>query len=248
MHNLLHAITSAKRSMAVLIDPEKCATTHLPALILHIQSLQKTIFKELNVDNLMLFVGGSTMDGIAIDTFITHLKEYTDIPILIFPGSYQQLSEQAHGLLFLNLLSGRNPDYLATQQIQAAALLKKTTLEIVPTAYLLIDGGKETAVQRVSQTTPLSQTAIDTIVNTAYAGQLMGNRLIYLEAGSGALNEVNPAIVKAVCDTVNIPVIVGGGLKTIAQIERAFTAGACMVVVGTAIENGDFLTNDRLCD
>lgn len=192
------------------------------------------------INDVFFFVGGSTMEGVSLDTWLQALGKNTKLPIVIFPGSYGQLSEHAHGLLFLSLLSGDNAAYLIGQQRQAAAHLKTTQLEIIPTAYLLIEVGNVSAVQRISQTMPLPQGDIETIVNNAYAGALMGNKLIYLEAGSGAKNPVKPEIIQAVVSQLSIPVIVGGGIKDFMTMNRAFEAGANMVVVGTAIEDGNF--------
>ncbi|MBF4985824.1 geranylgeranylglyceryl phosphate synthase family protein, partial [Nonlabens mediterrranea] len=163
-------------------------------------------------------------------------KEIIKIPIVIFPGSHHQLTENADGLLFLNLISGDNSDYLIGHQRLAAAQLLKSKLEIVPTGYLLIDGGHESAVQRVSQTQPLPQNDVDSIVHTAFAGQLMGNQLIYLEAGSGAITSIDPEVIKSVKNQLDIPLIVGGGLRSLQQLESSFLAGADMLVIGTAIE------------
>jgi phosphoglycerol geranylgeranyltransferase len=236
MIDILKSITQVNRSLAILIDPEKMKMDGLTAFA---KAVSKTItnFKEnLQINQFYFFVGGSTMKNINFNLWIQTLKENTNIPIVIFPGSHNQLSENADGLLFLNLLSGRNPDYLIEQQVHAAQQLKRTSLEVIPTGYLLIDGGKKTAVQSVSNTTPLLQKDISNIVNHAYAAQLMGNQLIYLEAGSGAKQSVSKEIVFDVSKQINIPLIVGGGLRTILQIEETFKAGAKMVVIGTAIE------------
>lgn len=238
MHSVLHTIITQNRCLAILIDPEKTGVAQLPFVIHRIQLFMDQAMKQLHINAFMLFVGGSTMEAVNLDSWISHLKKHTILPIVIFPGSHEQLSERAHALLFLNLLSGRNPDYLVSQQVKAASKLKNSKLEIIPTAYLLIDGGKESAVQRVSKTTPLAQTDVDLIVNTACAGQLMGNKLLYLEAGSGANISVSSKIIKAVVRQVHIPVIVGGGIKDIATMSDCFEAGARMVVVGTALELG----------
>jgi putative glycerol-1-phosphate prenyltransferase len=148
--------------------------------------------------------------------------------------------------LFLSLLSGRNPEFLIEQQVKSVEKLKNTTLEIIPTAYLLIDGGKETSVQRVSRTLPMPQKDIKAIVNTALAGEYSGKKLIYLEAGSGAKDKVSNAIISAVKKDVSIPIIVGGGIKTEEEIQQAYLAGASMVVVGTAFEDDpEFLNSEE---
>lgn len=239
MLSIYDAILQAKRTLAILIDPEKTVVNELSKFLERATVFLSAAQKTCAVDHIIFLVGGSTMHDVNLDKWLQELNKMTKIPIVIFPGSSAQLSEEASGLLFLNLLSGNNPDYLINQQRQAAAILKNTHLEIIPTAYLLLDGGTVSAVQRVSATIPLAQTDLETIVNTAYAGQLMGNKLVYLEAGSGAKTPVSTAVICAVSGLVQIPVLVGGGIRTFAGMEQAFTAGAHVVVVGTAIEDGD---------
>ncbi|KEZ92603.1 geranylgeranylglyceryl phosphate synthase [Nonlabens ulvanivorans] len=236
MHNVLRTIKESQRTMAFLLDPEKTRIEDLIETFDHINNLRILIQTELSVEYFVLFVGGSTMINVDLDKWILAAKEIIKIPIVIFPGSHHQLTENADGLLFLNLISGDNPDYLIRQQRQAAAQLLRSQLEIVPTGYLLIDGGHESAVQRVSQTLPLSQHDADSIIHTAFAGQLMGNQLIYLEAGSGAITPVNPEIIKSVKNQLEIPLIVGGGLRSLQQLKSSYLAGADMLVIGTAIE------------
>ncbi|PQJ31332.1 geranylgeranylglyceryl/heptaprenylglyceryl phosphate synthase [Nonlabens arenilitoris] len=236
MHKILRSIHKASRSMAFLIDPEKTSINNLIDTFDHINNLRVLVQKEVNVDHFVVFIGGSTMTDVNLDKWITAAKEIIKIPIIIFPGSYHQLTENADGVLFLNLISGNNPDYLIGHQRQAAAQLLESELEIIPTGYLLIDGGHESAVQRVSQTLPLPQYNPEFIVHTAFAGQLMGNQMIYLEAGSGAITPVHPAIIKSVKNQLDIPLIVGGGLRSLQQLESSYLAGADMLVIGTAIE------------
>ncbi|AZQ43286.1 geranylgeranylglyceryl/heptaprenylglyceryl phosphate synthase [Nonlabens ponticola] len=234
---ILESIKLHNRTLSILLDPEKMSLDDVSAFAKALSSNTSHLTKSLRLDQILLLVGGSTMHDVSIDKWLTHLKQVVDLQIVLFPGSASQVSEQAHGLLFLNLISGRNPEFLIGQQVKAAAQLRNTTLEIIPTAYLLLDGGHESAVSRVSQTLPMSQVDHMAISNTALAGQLMGNQLIYLEAGSGARFPVSPQIVSKVSDILSIPVIVGGGLKTIEDINNRFDAGASMVVVGTAWEN-----------
>ncbi|OUS14268.1 geranylgeranylglyceryl/heptaprenylglyceryl phosphate synthase [Nonlabens dokdonensis] len=236
MIDILKSITQSNRSLAILIDPEKMDMDAISAFAKAITSTITALQNELNIDQLFFFVGGSTMENVPFNSWMKILRESTNLPIVIFPGSHNQLSEHAHGLLFTNLLSGRNPDYLIEQQFLAAQKLKNTNLEILPTGYLLIDGGKETAVQNISKTQPLHQSDVMSIVNHAFTAQLMGNLLVYLEAGSGAIYPVSITIVQEVSQQLKIPVIVGGGLRTIEQIEDTYRAGAKMVVIGTAIE------------
>ena len=170
------------------------------------------------------------------------LKENTDIPVLLFPGDYSQVTDNADGLLFLSLLSGRNPEYLIEQQIKSVPYLKNSTLEIIPTGYILIDGGTQASVLKVSNTSPIPQENIELAVATAVAGMYKGKQLIYLEAGSGAKNPVNANLIANVKENICIPLIVGGGIKTTAQLHNAYKNGADLVVIGTAFEkNYDLL-------
>lgn len=236
MHSILTGIKESHRSMAFLLDPEKTTIAHFIEVFDRINELRTLVHRKLAVERFFLFVGGSTMEDVDLDQWITAAKEIINIPIVIFPGSYHQLSEKADGLLFLNLISGDNPDYLIGHQRSAATQLKNSKLQIIPTGYVLIDGGHVSAVQRVSQTEPLSQNDEDQILNTSFAGQLMGNQLIYLEAGSGAITPVSTEIINSVRQQLSIPLIVGGGLRTIKQLENSFDAGADMLVIGTALE------------
>ena len=159
------------------------------------------------------------------------------MPIILFPGNPNQISSLADGILFLSLISGRNPDYLIEHQINAVPILNKTNLEIISTGYILIESGKQTAVERVSQTKPLAISNPNYILQTAQAGEMLGNKLIYLEAGSGADLTIPDNIISLVAQNISIPLIVGGGIRSISNIEKAYQAGADLVVIGTAFEN-----------
>jgi len=235
--NILESIQQQRRTLGILVDPEKLAIENFPAFAEAIQSSTSQLKIDLELGQIIFLIGGSTMENVDLDQWLNSFKKLTDFKTVLFPGSATQLSEHADGLLFLNLISGRNADYLIGQQVVAAKRLKLSNLEIVPTGYLLLDGGTTTAVQRVSQTEPLCQNNMDSIIDTAFAGKLMGNDLIYLEAGSGAETPVKTAIVREVSSAVDIPLIVGGGLRTIEEINDRFNAGARMVVIGTAIES-----------
>jgi len=158
------------------------------------------------------------------------------LPIIIFPGSADQVSNKADGILFLSLISGRNPEYLIEQQVQAAIQIKESNLEVLPTGYILVDGGKESAVERVSSSKPICQTNSELILKTALAGEFSGKKIIYLEAGSGATVPVASTIISLVKNNLSIPLIVGGGIQTLHQLTTAYTAGADLVVIGTAFE------------
>jgi phosphoglycerol geranylgeranyltransferase len=223
--NILNSVSEKKQMLAILIDPDKFN-------VFETDSFLKTIPKETT----HIFVGGSTVKEGITKKVIETLKNDCTLPIIIFPGDFTQISNDADGILFLSLLSGRNPEYLIGQQIKSVPVLKKLTLEIIPTGYILIDGENESAVARVTNTSAISQQSIDTIIDTAIAGEYLGMKLIYLEAGSGAKTPANERVIKAVSEAISIPLIVGGGIKTEDQKRNAYASGANMIVMGTAFE------------
>lgn len=225
-NDILQAKADGKKLLAILLDPDKLETDSIKSLATKINSSPAT----------HIFVGGSIVANRQTELIVSEVKKYTTLPILLFPGNTNQITNSADGLLFLSLLSGRNPEFLIEQQIKSVPLLQKTTLEIIPTGYILIDGGVETAVQKVSQTTPIEQSNIQLVINTALAGQYSGKQLIYLEAGSGASTPVDTKIITEVSKAINTPLIVGGGIRNNSQIEKAYQAGANIVVIGTAFE------------
>ena len=240
--NVLSAIQDGRKLLAILLDPDKMNHDMIADLMRKIN--------ESMVD--FIFVGGSTVVEHATQELVIKLRHNTSIPIVLFPGHFNQITAQADAILFLSLISGRNPEYLINQQVKAVPYLQKSELEVIPTGYILIDGGKETAVQRVSETKPILADNIDKITQTAMAGMYMGNKLIYLEAGSGALNPVNPSVINSVRKNVNIPLIVGGGIRSKNELLEAYKNGADVVVIGTAFEeNSNFLTkimkNEHIC-
>ena len=223
-------IVSAKKEkrklLAILLDPDKIDLCKLPSLVEKIDQSPAT----------HIFVGGSIVEANIIDELILLLKEKTNLPIVLFPGNPSQISNKADAILFLTLLSGRNPDYLIEHQVNAVPILKKTHLEVISTGYILIESGRQTAVERVSQTTPLNRDNHEYVLQTAQAGEYIGNKLVYLEAGSGAEQPVPLSMIRKVTQNIQIPVIIGGGIRTKKGIEDAFTAGADLVVIGTAFE------------
>lgn len=228
-NTILESIQSAKKKLAVLIDPDKMKTQDVSGFISKVnQSLATHIF-----------VGGSEVDEDLTDALVEEIKKHTQLPVILFPGDVIQITDKADGILFLSLISGRNPDYLIGKQVEAVSKLSNTHLEIIPTGYLLIENGKETAVQRVSQTKPIKRSDIQTIKDTAKAGELLGMKLIYLEAGSGATHPIEPQIISEVKQQLNIPLIVGGGIRSKSEMELAYNAGADVVVIGTAFENNE---------
>ncbi len=226
-NDILETIQEKRRLLAVLIDPDKFDLVNLPAFV-----------KKLNASVAShVFVGGSEVGPSATHALVDGIKRLTTLPVLLFPGDITQITESADALLFLSLISGRNPDYLIGKHVEAAPMLKDSGLEVIPTGYLLIENGKQTSVQKVTHTEPMSRTDIQKVIDTAMAGQFLGQRLMYLEAGSGASHPVESDMIRAVKSAMGIPLIVGGGIKTIDQIEAAYDSGADMVVIGTAFEN-----------
>jgi putative glycerol-1-phosphate prenyltransferase len=223
---ILSAIKRGDRLLAILIDPEKF---NIATVVQFLNKIPK--------ETTHLFVGGSTDVNNEITKVVAVLKQESKLPIFLFPGSHHQVTDAADALLFLSLHSGRNPEYLIGQQVKAASLLKKTKLEIIPTSYLLIEGGNESAVARVSGTKAMSQDDVLKIVDTSLAGQMMGARLVYLEAGSGAKISVSQVIIESVKKSLSIPLLVGGGIRTKEQREQAYLAGADLVVMGTVFED-----------
>ncbi|PZO33247.1 geranylgeranylglyceryl/heptaprenylglyceryl phosphate synthase [Flavobacterium lindanitolerans] len=241
MQNIYNEILQSKKEkkklLAILLDPDKISKDSLQNIIPKINQSPAT----------HIFIGGSLVLTNTIDGIIRELKQKTTLPVLLFPGNPSQISIEAHGILFLTLLSGRNPDFLIEHQVKAAPILKKTNLEIISTGYILIDGGNQTAVASVSKTIPLPRHNSDIAVATALAGEFLGNKLVYLEAGSGAKLSVPLETISLVSKNIEIPLIVGGGIKDIQGIEDAYAAGADLVVIGTAFENdSNFFINSNL--
>jgi len=227
--NIQSTIARGEKLLAVLIDPDKMDIEMASDFI---KKVNKSIATHI-------FVGGSTVEKEATQALVSEIKQFTHLPIVLFPGDVTQITDSADAILFLSLISGRNPEYLIGKHIDAVSKLKATNLEVIPTGYILIENGNETAVQKVTDTKPMSRTNIQSIVHTAKAGELLGMKLIYLEAGSGATHPVNREIISAVKQELNIPLIVGGGIRTKEQLNKAYDFGADLVVIGTAFEEDE---------
>jgi len=183
-----------------------------------------------------LFVGGSLMmDGNCTDR-VKQIKEVSNIPVIFFPGGVGQLNSHYDAMLFMSVISGRNPHYLIGEQVIAAPLVKVMGIETIPTGYILMDGGAGSTVEFVSGTRPIPMNRPDVAVAHALAGQYLGMNLIYLEAGSGAKEPVATGIVEAVSDAVDVPLIVGGGIRSPETASETVNAGASIIVTGTIIE------------
>ena len=221
---------SKKGQIAILIDPDKCSDlTQLNEL------LKKCQFASVDY----IFIGGSTVSREAFQEVIQFIKLNSTIPVVIFPGAAHQVSEKGDALLYLSLISGRNPEYLIGQHVNSANEIFNMDIEIIPTAYILIDGGTKSSVAYVSQTTPIPINNQNIILNTAKAGILQGKKLIYIDAGSGA-NEHLPATIATELSKLEVPLIIGGGIKSVDSIKKLMNAN--VLVIGNKIEeNIDFL-------
>jgi phosphoglycerol geranylgeranyltransferase len=224
---ILKAKDDNQKLLAILLDPDKIVWGNLSVLISKINHSPAT----------HIFIGGSLVTTTILDELIAKIKQNCNLPIVLFPGNPSQISDKADAILFLSLISGRNPDYLIEHQVKAAPVLKQTQLEIISTGYILIESGNETAVERISKTKPLDRNNLDLALATAQAGEMLGNKLIYLEAGSGAKQAVPLEMIKQVAQNIEIPLLVGGGIVDLQGIQKAYDSGADLVIIGTAFEN-----------
>ncbi len=224
----------SKKKFAVLVDPDNCNETKLSSLI-------KTAV-DSKVD--FFFVGGSLLIDQKIDQHIKLIKENCQIPVVIFSSDFLPASAEADAILFLSLISGRNPEMLIGKHVVAAPYLKKASIEIIPTGYMLIDSGKPTAVQYMSNTCPIPAEKDDIAMCTALAGEMLGMKLIYIDAGSGAEQIVPQRMIKRVKENISLPLIIGGGINTPEKAKKCCDAGADIVVVGNAIEKNIDLIAD----
>lgn len=223
---------SGIKSVAVLLDPDDVDLKNLPSLVSKCEACNVHYF----------FVGGSLINSDNFVDLLGELRTLTKLPVIIFPGNNTHIFPEADGILLLSLVSGRNPDFLIGQHVIAAPALKRSGLEVMSTAYILIDGGSQTTVSYISNTNPIPNNKPDIAVATAVASEMIGMKLTYLDAGSGADSPVNTKIIKAVSGNVQTPIIVGGGLRTVESVDLAFRNGADIIVVGNAVEdNPDFI-------
>jgi phosphoglycerol geranylgeranyltransferase len=215
----------SKKRIALLVDPDGYDTERLDKLIEQIN---------LHPPDLLL-VGGSILFK-SIEITITTLKLATNLPVFIFPGNCFQLSDRADGILFLSLISGRNPEFLIGNHVLAAPHISHAGIEVIPTGYILIGNGKSTSVEYMSNTRPIPGNKPDIAVATAMAGEMLGLKSLYLEAGSGAEHPVNPDMIRAIRRNISLPMMVGGGIRSAATALELFNAGADMIVVGNVME------------
>ena len=224
--SLLEKKTKGQKSFTVLIDPDKITTSSLDETI--------RLATEAGVD--YFFVGGSLVISDQLDRCIQQIKAACTIPVLLFPGSPSQISRQADALLYLSLISGRNADYLIGQHVISAPFVKKSGLEIIPTGYMVIDGGAATTVSYISNASPMPADKADIAMCTAMAGEMLGMKLIYMDAGSGAKKAITEEMIATVARHIEVPLIVGGGIKDPEKAYLNCKSGADMIVVGNAIE------------
>lgn len=236
-HNILNILKTnqqlGKKSLAVLLDPDKLNESKLAHFI--------SLINQMEVD--FIFVGGSLISSDNMEMVLSELNAGTFAPKVIFPGNGLHIYKQADGILLLSLISGRNPEFLIGQHVVAAPALKRSGLEILPTAYILVDGGKQTTVSYISNTTPVPNDKPDVAACTAMAGEMLGMQLTYLDAGSGAQQPVSPEIIREVRKNIAAPLIVGGGINSTQKASDALAAGADVIVIGNALEKDpSFLT------
>lgn len=232
--SLVQRKAARKRSFAVLIDPDKVTIQQLDLLIR--QSV------EARVD--FFFLGGSLVLTDNLDECILHIKKECDIPVVLFPGNPTQLSRHADALLYLSLISGRNADLLIGQHVISAPAVKQSGLEVIPTGYMVIDGGAPTTVSYISNAAPIPADKEDIALCTAMAGEMLGHRLIYMDAGSGARVPVTETMIRRVAEQIAVPLVVGGGIREPEKAYRNCKAGADVIVVGNAVEKGEAVVKE----
>ena len=222
------------KKFVVLIDPDK----------VRMGNIDKIIGLAVNAGVDYFFIGGSLIVNNMLDQCLNSIRQACDIPMILFPGNSFQLSYRADAILFLSLISGRNAELLIGKHVITAPYLKVSPLDILPTGYMLIDGGVPTTVSYMSNTQPIPANKDDVAVCTAMAGEMLGLRLMYMDAGSGAKNPISESMIEAVSGTISIPLIVGGGIRDPKSAAKAAAAGADVVVVGNAIEKDPQMIKD----
>ncbi|NQU34974.1 MAG: geranylgeranylglyceryl/heptaprenylglyceryl phosphate synthase [Bacteroidetes bacterium] len=231
---IIDLFSKQKKQLAVLIDPDK----------LNPEQLVETAIIAQKADVDFIFVGGSLMTSDSLFHCIRTIKENTDIPVILFPGSSYQISRNADAMLFLSLISGRNPDMLIGMHVLSAPYIKLSGLETIPTGYMLIDSGKPTSVTYMSNSFPIPNNKKDIAACTAMAGEMLGLRTIFMDAGSGASQTVPEEMISFVKGSIEIPLIIGGGIRTPEKAKSVIEAGADIIVVGNRFEEDPNLIYD----
>lgn len=227
--------SEGRKSIAVLIDPDKVEDNARLQTLINLASENLIDF---------FFVGGSLVTTSNTAEIIRTIKASVSIPVVLFPGNSIQIDPSANGLLFLSLISGRNPELLIGQHVVAAPIIRNTRIEVIPTGYILINSGKVSSVAYISNTMPIPDDKYSLAACTAMAGEMLGLKTIYLDAGSGAEKEINAKMIATVRKSVSVPLIVGGGINTALKAHRAIEAGADMIVIGNALEKDPNLLID----
>jgi len=223
-----------QKSFAVLVDPDKVNAQKIDGLT--------QLAVNAKVDYLL--VGGSLVISNHLDEVVQRIKKNCTIPVILFPGTPSQVSKYADALLYLSLISGRNPELLIGQHVISAPFVKKSGLEIMSTGYMVIDGGAPTTVSYISNATPIPSDKNEIALCTAMAAEMLGMKLIYMDAGSGAKRAINEEMINAVAKQIEIPILVGGGIKDPEKAYRNCKAGADLIVVGNAIEKDESLIKE----
>lgn len=223
-----------RKSFAVLVDPDKVDQEKIRRLC--------RSMSEAKVDYML--VGGSLVVTNHLDEVMRQIKGETDIPVILFPGSPSQITPLADALLYLSLISGRNPELLIGQHVISAPVVRSSGLEIIPTGYMVIDGGAPTTVSYISNANPIPSDKQEIAVCTAMAGEMLGMKLIYMDAGSGAKRPIHESMIGAVAAQVSVPIVVGGGITDPEKAYRNCVAGADVIVVGNAIEKDPSLIRE----
>jgi len=227
IQHIVSAKNTGRKLLAVLIDPDFGQDE---------ARLERTVQNACMAKADLLFVGGSLLTSAAFNRCVELVKQWSDRPVVLFPGSPAQLSKHADAVLLLSLISGRNPELLIGHHVTAAPTLKAMGIETIPTGYMLVDGGKPTTVSYVSQTLPIPRDKPGIAACTALAGEMLGLRTIYMDTGSGAEFTVSPEMIAAVRNSVDLPIIIGGGIRDAKTARALCTAGADVLVIGTAFE------------
>ena len=222
---IVKQVLNKKKLFALLLDPDEYND----------QSLKHTLIEAGKTETDFILVGGSLVST-PVAPFIQKIKENSEIPVLLFPGNLLQISDNADGILFLSLISGRNPDLLIGNHVAAASMIKGSGMEVISTGYILVENGKSTSVEYISNTKPVPSDKPDIASATAIAGEMLGFKLIYLEAGSGAQHPIKTEIITRVKKNIEVPLIVGGGIRNTDDAKNILNAGADIIVIGNAIE------------
>lgn len=226
LNNINKSRQQGQKQLAVLIDPDKPADTELKEIVQQVENSAADL----------IFLGGSLLTRDVLDQSVEKIKSFTNKPVILFPGSVLQISDKADAIFFLSLISGRNAELLIGNHVIAAPYLKQSGLEVLPTGYMLVDSGRPTTASYISGSTPIPHDKDEIAACTAMAGEMLGLKLIYLDAGSGAEKTVSPTMVKKVRESVDAPIILGGGIRTPERAAELCRAGADIVVVGNATE------------